>query len=325
MILIVGGAGYIGSHVNKELNKRGYQTVVYDNLVYGHKEHVKWGIFEYGDLENKERLEEIFNKYQIDAVMHFAAFAYVGESVNNPAKYYKNNVSNTINLLNVMVEKNVKYLVFSSSCATYGEPNVIPIKEDMIQKPINPYGKTKLMVEKMLEDYENAYNLHSCCLRYFNAAGDDPDCEIGELHNPETHIIPLAIETALGKRKSLKVFGNDYKTKDGSCIRDYIHVMDLADAHIKALEFLKRENKSENINLGTSNGISVFEIIEAVRKESNRNFEVEINEKRKGDPAVLIGSNVKAKEKLKWEPKYSDIDYIIKTAYRWHKKKYEKN
>lgn len=318
-ILVVGGAGYIGSHVNKELSKRGYETVVFDNLVYGHKEYVKWGIFEFGDLNDKQRIEEIFNKYDIEAVMHFAAYAYVGESVSKPSKYYNNNVSNTINLLDVMVQHNVKYFVFSSSCATYGQPKKMPITEDVKQEPINPYGRTKLMVEQILKDYETAYGLHSCCLRYFNAAGDDIDCQIGENHNPETHIIPLAIYAALGLRESIKVYGTDYPTRDGSCIRDYIHVEDLADAHIKALEYIKKENRSENFNLGTSNGTSVLEIVNAIKKESGVDFKVELVERRDGDPAELIGSNKKAKEILGWQPIHSDIDYIVKTAYNWHK------
>jgi len=318
MILIVGGAGYIGSHVNKELNKRGYETIVYDNLIYGHKESVQCGIFEYGDLRDTYKLDEIFNKYNIEAVFHFAAFAYVGESVTNPSKYYRNNVSATINLLDVMVQHNVKYFVFSSTCATYGQPESMPITEDMPQKPINPYGASKLMVERILEDYETAYGLHSVALRYFNAAGDDPDGTIGESHTPETHIIPLILDAAMGTRKSIKVFGTDYDTKDGSCIRDYIHVLDLADAHIRALDYMKKENKSERFNLGTSNGTSVLEMIEAAKRITGVDFTVEYDKRRPGDPAELIGSNVKAKEVLGWEPKYSDIDTILETAWNWH-------
>lgn len=320
MILIVGGAGYIGSHVNKELNKRGYETVVYDNLIYGHREAVKWGIFEYGDLRDTTRLEELFNKYEIEAVFHFAAFAYVGESVTNPSKYYNNNVAATINLLDAMVRHNVKYFVFSSTCATYGQPDKMPIREDMPQRPINPYGTSKLMVERILEDYETAYGLHSVCLRYFNAAGDDPEGEVGEMHDPETHIIPLILYAAIGKRESIKVFGTDYPTKDGSCIRDYIHVLDLADAHIRALDYMKRENASNRFNLGTSNGTSVIEIVDVAKKITGVNFKVEYADRRPGDPAELIGSNVKAKEVLGWEPKHSDIETILKDAWNWHQK-----
>lgn len=320
MILIVGGAGYIGSHVNKELHKRGYDTVVYDNLIYGHKEAVKWGRFEYGDLRDMNRLEQIFSTYDIEAVFHFAAFAYVGESVKNPSKYYNNNVAATINLLDAMVRHNVKYFVFSSTCATYGQPDVMPITEDMPQRPINPYGASKLMVERILEDYETAYGLHSVCLRYFNAAGDDPDTEIGEMHDPETHIIPLVLDAAIGKRQNIHVFGTDYDTPDGSCVRDYIHVLDLADAHIRALDYMEKENVSNRFNLGTSNGISVIEIIEAAKKVTGRNIEVVFDERREGDPAELVGSNEKAKKILGWEPTYSDIETILKNAWCWHQK-----
>lgn len=320
MILIVGGAGYIGSHVNKELNKRGYETIVYDNLIYGHRDAVKWGVFEYGDLRDTGRLEQIFNKYDIEAVFHFAAFAYVGESVTEPSKYYNNNVSATINLLDVMVRHDVKYFVFSSTCATYGQPDKMPITEDMIQRPINPYGASKLMVERILEDYETAYGLHSVCLRYFNAAGDDPEAEIGEMHDPETHIIPLVLDAAIGKRECIKVFGIDCPTKDGSCIRDYIHVLDLADAHIRALDYMKKENKSNRFNLGTGNGISVIELIETAKKVTGKDIKVVYDERRAGDPAELIGSNVKAKEVLGWIPQRSDIEAVIADAWRWHQK-----
>lgn len=320
MILIVGGAGYIGSHVNKELYKRGYDTVVYDNLIYGHKEAVKWGHFEYGDLRDTNRLEQIFNTYSIEAVFHFAAFAYVGESVEKPSKYYNNNVSATLNLLDVMVRHGVKYFVFSSTCATYGQPEKMPITEEMPQKPINPYGASKLMVERILEDYEKAYGLHSVCLRYFNAAGDDPDGEIGEMHSPETHIIPLVLDAAIGKRECVKVFGTDYPTADGSCIRDYIHVIDLADAHIRALDYMKRENVSNRFNLGTSNGTSVIEIIETAKKVTGRDIKVVYDERRAGDPAELIGSNSKARDVLGWVPQYSDVETILVDAWNWHQK-----
>lgn len=322
MILVVGGAGYIGSHVNKELYKRGYKTVVYDNLIYGHKEAVKWGIFEYGDLNDIRKLEEIFCKYDIKAVFHFAAFAYVGESVSNPSKYYNNNVANTINLLDVMIRHDVRYIVFSSTCATYGEPTTIPITEDMQQNPINPYGTSKLIVEKILKDYELAYGLHSCCLRYFNAAGDDLDGEIGEWHNPETHIIPLILDAAIGKKESIKVFGTDYNTRDGSCIRDYIHVLDLADVHIRALEFLLKSNQSDCFNLGSGDGMSVLEIIDTAKKITKKEFQVEYAARRHGDPEKLIGSNRKANEILGWTPRYSNIQCILETAWLWHQKLY---
>ena len=236
-VLITGGAGYIGSHTNKELFKKGYETLVLDNLIYGHKDFLKWGEFILGDLNNIEHLRLVFKNYNIEAVMHFAAFAYVGESVENPQKYYINNVNNTLNLLQVMNEYQCKYFIFSSTCATYGNPITPLIDEEHPQNPINPYGKSKLMVENILEDFSNAYGINYISLRYFNAAGADIDCEVGEKHDPETHLIPLVIDAALKKRENIKVFGTDFDTEDGSAIRDYIHVSDLADAHILALEY----------------------------------------------------------------------------------------
>jgi UDP-glucose 4-epimerase len=320
MILIVGGAGYIGSHVNKELNKRGYETVIFDNLSYGHEDFVKWGNFERVDLEDVERLRELFCKYPIDAVMHFAAFTYVGESVEDPQKYYLNNLKNTLNLLQVMLEFDVKYFVFSSTCATYGNPLKIPITEDHPQNPINPYGKAKLMVEKVLEDYSLAYGLKYVALRYFNAAGADADGEIGELHDPETHLIPLILDAASGKREDIKIFGTDYDTPDGTCIRDYVHVTDLADAHIKALEYLKNGGESDFFNLGNGNGFSVREVIETARKITGKNIKAVEDRRRPGDPPVLVGSSDKARRILKWEPKYDDLSKIVETAWKWHEK-----
>lgn len=321
MILVVGGAGYIGSHVNKMLNKRGYETVVYDNLVYGHKESVKWGVLEIGDLEDTNRLNEVFNKYRIDAVLHFAAYAYVGESVDNPSKYYRNNVSNTINLLDVMRTHNVKNIVFSSTCATYGVPKSVPITEDMLQNPINPYGTTKLMVERILADYRNAYGINYCCLRYFNAAGADPECEIGESHSPETHLIPLILSAAAGDRDCIKVFGNDYDTSDGSCVRDYIHVTDLADAHLRALDYLEKGGESTCFNLGNCLGNSVIEVIEATKKVTGKDFKVIYDKRRAGDPPILVGSAAKAEEILGWKPQFGDIETIISHAWNWYNNK----
>lgn len=320
MILIVGGAGYIGSHVNKELNKRGYETVIFDNLSYGHEDFVKWGNFERVDLEDVERLRELFCKYPIDAVMHFAAFTYVGESVEDPQKYYMNNLKNTLNLLQVMLEFDVKYFVFSSTCATYGNPLKIPITEDHPQNPINPYGRAKLMVENVLEDYSRAYGLKYVALRYFNAAGADADGEIGELHDPETHLIPLILDAASGEREDIKIFGTDYNTPDGTCIRDYVHVTDLADAHIKALEYLKNGGKSDFFNLGNGNGFSVREVIETARKITGKNIKAVEDARRPGDPPVLVGSSKKAREILKWEPKYDELSKIVETAWKWHEK-----
>lgn len=318
MILVAGGAGYIGSHTNKELNLKGMDTVIYDNLIYGHRESVKWGVLELGDLSDEKRLEEVFTKYTIDSVIHFAAYAYVGESVEKPSKYYNNNVCNTIKLLDKMSEHGVKNIVFSSTCATYGEPKQMPITEDMPQCPINAYGATKLMVERILSDYHNAYGLKYCCLRYFNAAGADPEGEIGESHDPETHLIPLILDAAGGQRKSISIFGTDYPTQDGTCVRDYIHVTDLADAHIRALNYLKDGGESDCFNLGNGKGESVKHVIETVKKVTGVDFTVEEKERRAGDPPVLIGCAKKAEAVLGWKPKYGDIETIVEHAWKWH-------
>ncbi|HDD43346.1 MAG TPA: UDP-glucose 4-epimerase GalE [Candidatus Desulfofervidus auxilii] len=323
MILITGGAGYIGSHVNKELYKKGYETVVLDNLIYGHREFVKWGEFILGDLENTEFLRFIFKKYPIKAVMHFAAFAYVEESMKEPQKYYLNNVKNTLNLLQVMLENNVEYFIFSSTCATYGIPAEIPIPENHPQNPVNPYGKSKLMIEKILEDYSRAYGLKYISLRYFNAAGADPDCEIGEWHEPETHLIPLVLDVAIGKSEAVKIFGTDYPTPDGTCIRDYIHVTDLANAHILALEYLFKKKKSDVFNLGNGNGFSVKEVLQTAENITKRKINFIEWGRRPGDPPVLVGSSEKAKKVLCWNPRYYELSLIIETAWEWHKKLYK--
>ena len=320
MILIVGGAGYIGSHLNKEINKKGIETVIFDNLSYGHRDFVKWGAFENGNLGNIDDIRAVFKKYPIEAVMHFAAFTYVGESVEDPQKYYTNNVKNTLNLLQVMLEENVKYFVFSSTCATYGNPVEIPITESHPQNPINPYGKGKLMVETILKDYSDAYGLKYASLRYFNAAGADPDGEVGELHDPETHLIPLILDVAAGRREDIKIFGTDYDTPDGTCIRDYIHVTDLAEAHILALEYLQNGGESDFFNLGNGNGFSVKEVIETAEKITGKDIKAVEAERRAGDPPILVGSSTKAKETLNWNPKYDELSKIIETAWNWHKK-----
>jgi len=319
-VLVVGGAGYIGSHTCKELHKKGYNPIVFDNLIYGHREFVKWGEFVLGDLNDIEQIRLVFKKYKIDAVMHFAAFAYVGESVEEPKKYYGNNVVATINLLNVMLEFNVKYFIFSSTCATYGNPQYLPIDEKHPQNPINPYGMSKLMVENILKDYSNAYDFKFVSLRYFNASGCDPELEIGENHNPETHLIPLILDAAIGKRDNIKVFGTDYDTRDGSAIRDYIHVIDLAQAHILALEYLFNKNDSEIFNLGNGQGFSVKEVIECAKKVTDKDFKVLYTDRRAGDPASLIGSSEKIINKLNWKPRFNKLEDIIKTAWNWHKK-----
>jgi UDP-glucose 4-epimerase len=281
---------------------------------------VKWGVFEEGDLGEINDIRRVFKKYPITAVMQFAAFTYVGESVEDPQKYYLNNLRNTMNLLEVMLEENVKQFVFSSTCATYGEPKEIPITEDHPQNPINPYGRGKLMVEQILSDYSHAYNLQYASLRYFNAAGADPDGEIGELHQPESHLIPLILDVALGKRDDIKIFGTDYPTPDGTCIRDYIHVMDLADAHIKALEYLRDGGMSDVFNLGNGKGFSVREVIDAAEKVTGKKIKATETGRRPGDPPVLVGSALKAREVLDWQPRYGDLSLIIETAYRWQQK-----
>jgi UDP-glucose 4-epimerase len=316
-ILVTGGAGYIGSNCVKFLQKSGYAPIVLDNLIYGHKESISPEVkFIEGDLSNKNLLNEIFKKQNIDAVIHFAAYTYVGESVKNPKKYFENNYVNGLNLLNTMVKNNVKKIVFSSSCAIFGEPNQIPISENMEKKPINPYGLTKKMFEDTLDYYDKAYNLKSICLRYFNAAG--ADFGIGEDHNPETHLIPLILQTLLGKRKNIKIFGTDYNTKDGTCIRDYIHISDLSKAHILALDYLFKKNKSEKYNLGSEKGFSVKEIINKCEEITNRTIPIIEDKRREGDPPMLISDSKKIKEQLKWKPIFN-LDEIISSAWKWHK------
>lgn len=325
MILIVGGAGYIGSHVNKVLHENGEETLVLDNLSYGHEEFVKWGEFVKGDLSNTELLTNIFKKYSIDAVMHFAAFTYVGESVEDPQKYYVNNLKNTLNLLEVMKNFNVNKFIFSSTCAVYGEPQKLPLSEDHPLNPMSPYGNSKLMVEKILEDYSKAYDLNYVSLRYFNAAGADPNSEIGEWHNPETHLIPLILDAASGRRESVSIYGTDYPTPDGTCIRDYIHVLDLAQAHYKALKYLNNKNKSQAFNLGNGNGFSVKEVIQTCQMVTGNQIKVIEDEPRPGDPPILVGSSEKAREVLGWNPQWVALNDIISTAWDWYQKLYRHN
>lgn len=320
-ILIAGGAGYIGSHTAKLLSQSGYDIVVLDNLVYGHREAVFTPNFELVDLADKATLDKVFKKYRIDAVIHFAAYAYVGESVVDPQKYYHNNVVNTLNLLDAMIVNGVKNIVFSSTCATYGNPQYTPIDEKHPQFPINPYGRTKLMIEKIMADYEVAYGLKYIALRYFNAAGADSQGEIGENHNPETHLIPLALKAVNGEIPQLTIFGTDYDTPDGTCIRDYIHVEDLADAHILAVEKLFKDKTSYCINLGTGLGTSVKEILNAVEKVTGKQVPHVFGERRAGDPPRLYAANEMAKKVLNWNPKYTQIEEIIKTAWIWEQSK----
>ncbi|MBP6125413.1 MAG: UDP-glucose 4-epimerase GalE [Leptotrichiaceae bacterium] len=317
-ILVVGGAGYIGSHTVNLLKKNGYTPIIYDNLSKGYKEvskilNVK---FIEGDLGDRKKLKNVFENENISVVMHFAAFIEVGESVKKPSEYYENNVSKVIKLLDQMVESNVKKFIFSSTAATFGEPLKDKIDETHIQNPINPYGKTKFMVEKILEDYDLAYGLKSVVLRYFNASGSDENGIIGESHIPETHLIPLILQAASGKRGAIKIFGDNYNTKDGTCIRDFVHVYDLSKAHILGMEKMLKEGTSLNYNLGSGEGYTVKEVIEKVKEITKKEFKVEIVEKREGDPGVLVADSSKAKIELGWEPKYS-LNDIIESAWKW--------
>lgn len=317
-ILVTGGAGYIGSHFVRMLSKGNHEVVVIDNLSRGHKESVPSGVsFEFVDILDAEKISDVIKKYSPDAIVHFAAFAYVGESVEHPEIYYQNNVIGSYNLIRAAAEKKVKYFVFSSTCSVYGNPDKVPISESQPVNPINPYANTKLMIEMMLKDFEPAYGMKHVALRYFNAAGADDKAEIGESHNPEPHLIPIVLEVAKGRREKVFVFGNDYGTPDGTCIRDYIHVNDLSDAHVKALEHLAEGNGSITLNLGTGNGNSVMEIIKVAKEITGRKIKFEIVERRKGDPAILVADNLQALKVLNWKPKYSIKD-IIDTAWRWH-------
>lgn len=318
-ILVTGGAGYIGSHTCKALAQKGFTPVTVDNLVYGHEWAVQWGPLYKTDILNTDKVTQILRDEKIEAVIHFAAFAYVGESTREPLKYYHNNVEGSMSLLEAMKRADVHKLVFSSTCATYGIPKVLPIFESAPQEPINPYGRSKLMVEKILQDYTTPHALSSVSLRYFNASGADEDLEIGEDHSPETHLIPLALDAALGIRKDLTVFGNDYETLDGTCIRDYIHVSDLADAHILALGHLSAPS-FKAYNLGTGTGSSVQQVISEVNKVTGKKIEIKMGPRRTGDPAVLVAAGEKAQKELGWQPKRSSLNNIISTACRWHKK-----
>ena len=317
-VLVTGGAGYIGAHACKALARAGYTPITYDNMAYGHAAAVNWGPLEEGDISDYTRLEAVMRKYNPKAVMHFAAYAYVGESVEKPSKYYRNNVVGTLALLESMRSCDIDKLIFSSTCATYGMPKQIPIPEDHPQNPINPYGRSKLMIEWILKDFAAAYDLKYVSLRYFNAAGADPDAEIGEDHDPETHLIPLVLDTAAGKRAHIEIFGNDYDTPDGTCIRDYIHVTDLAAAHLLALEYLSADGNSDEFNLGNGNGFSVREVIAAALKITGCDIPHLESDRRPGDPPVLIGSSDKIRKSLGWRPMYDSLEAIIETAWRWY-------
>jgi UDP-glucose-4-epimerase GalE len=316
-VLVVGGAGYIGSQTVKQLARDGHHPVTLDSLVTGHREAVLAGAFEEGNLTDLPFVRSVFARHTIDAVIHFAAYAYVGESVTDPAKYYENNVAATVALLKVMREAGVGRLIFSSTCATYGEPERVPLTEDHPRRPVNPYGRTKWMIEEILADYDRAYGLRSVVFRYFNAAGADPDGDIGERHSPETHLIPLAFE-AIRTGKPLSVFGEDYPTSDGTCIRDYIHVSDLAQAHILGLERLLLGEGSAVFNLGNGRGYSVREVLSAVERVTGHKVPHVMAPRRPGDPAVLVGSAQKATAELGWRPAFADLEQIVGTAWRFH-------
>lgn len=320
-ILVAGGAGYIGSHTVYELKQHGYNCIILDNFSEGHKQFLQGQKSYETDLKNIEEIKKIFQKNKIDAVIHFAAFTYVGESVENPQKYYYNNVVNTLNLLNVMLEFDVKKIVFSSTAATFGNPIYSPLDENHPQKPINPYGTTKLTIENILRDYDKAYGLKYMALRYFNAAGANNEAGLGEAHRIETHLIPLTLKTLTGERKNITVFGDDYKTPDGTCVRDYIHVDDLASAHRLSLEILLNGGESDCINLGTGKGHSVKEIIDACEKVTGKKIPTVIGQRRAGDPDTLYTKNDKAKRVLGWDVKYNNIEDIIKTAWIWEQEK----
>lgn len=319
-VLVTGGAGYIGSHTCKLLAKHGHEPVVYDNLSTGHREFVRWGDFIHGDILDVQTLRKCMARIKPDGVIHFAAHAYVGESVTNPGKYYRNNVSGTLAILEAMRDEGIGNIVVSSTCAVYGQPETVPIAESCPKSPINPYGMTKYVMEQMLSDFEVANDLRWCALRYFNAAGCDPDGEIGEWHEPETHLIPRVAWTALGKIESLEVFGNDYPTSDGTCVRDYVHVNDLAEAHILALSRLMGGAASGAFNLGTGQGFSIREIIEGMEKICGQNVPHKFMSRRPGDPAILVANADKSKNELGWKCQSSSLENILTTALTWSEK-----
>ncbi len=320
-VLVTGGAGYVGSHACKALADAGYEPVVFDNLVYGHEWAVQWGPFEQGDILDTQAVTQVLERYRPDAVMHFAAYAYVGESVTDPEKYYSNNVGGTLSLLRAMRELGVNRFIFSSTCATYGVPDQVPIPVEHEQAPINPYGRSKLMIEQVMEDYAAAYGMGACALRYFNAAGADPDGLIGESHDPETHLIPNVLRAATGDLEYLSIYGDDYDTTDGTCVRDYIHVTDLADAHVLAMQHLaSREGEFAAFNLGTESGHSVKAIVDAARRVTGRDIPVRIVPRRAGDPPVLVADATLARQVLGWAPRLTAIDDIVGTAWKWHQR-----
>lgn len=316
-VLVVGGAGYIGSHMVKMLLSKGHEVVTFDNLSGGYRDAVVGGEFVIGDLADQSELDAVFTKHKPQAVMHFASFIQVGESVRRPDMYYRNNFSNTLNLLDAMVAHDVKHFIFSSTAAVFGEPDYMPIDEAHPNRPVNPYGRSKLMVEQVLADYDHAFGLRSVCLRYFNAAGADPEGQLGERHDPETHLVPLILQAASGRRPEVQVFGRDYDTPDGTCVRDYIHIVDLCSAHLLALQYLVDGGASERFNLGNGEGFSVQQVIDTVEKVTGRQVKVVDGPRRDGDPARLVADSSKARAQLGWKPVFADLDFIVKHAWAW--------
>jgi UDP-glucose 4-epimerase len=319
-ILVIGGAGYIGSHMVKKLGRMGCQVTTLDNLSNGHRDAVLCGTFVEGDLADSPLLEQLLSIDRFDAVMHFASFIQVGESVEQPAKYYENNVTNTLRLLGAMRKANIKRFIFSSTAATFGTPQYTPIDENHPQNPINPYGRSKLMVEQMLEDFDRAYGLKSVCLRYFNAAGADPEGELGERHSPETHLIPLVLQAASGKRSHISVYGRDYDTPDGTCVRDYVHVSDLCEAHWLGLQSLMDGAGSQNYNLGNGNGFSVQEVIDTAKWVTGKPIPELDAPRRSGDPNRLVANATRAKKFLGWEPQFTDLRTIVRHSWEWEQR-----
>lgn len=320
VILVIGGAGYIGSHMADMLCHKGYKTIVLDNLSAGFRDAVLGAELVEGDFGDRAVLQSLFGQHNFSAVMHFSAFIQVGESVQNPAKYYHNNVVNTLVLLDEMLKHDIRKFIFSSTAAVYGEPQYSPIDEQHPKIPVNPYGRSKWMVEQILQDYDNAYGLKSVSLRYFNAAGADPDCRLGERHDPETHLIPLVLQAASNRRPAINIYGRDFDTKDGTCIRDYIHIADLCSAHLSALEYLLKGGATNAFNLGNGEGYSVLEVIETAKQVTGKPIEVVYADRRAGDPVILVANAEKACKELGWRPQFTDLATIIKHAWQWEQK-----
>ena len=316
-MLVSGGAGFIGSHMVKLLLENDIDVVTVDDLSSGHRKAVAGGEFVQGDVGDRACMDAVFGRWRVDAIMHFASFIQVGESVSDPAKYYRNNLVGTLALLDAAVASDIKQFVFSSSAAIFGEPIRTPIDEEHPTQPLSPYGFSKLAVERVLADYDRAYGLRSVSLRYFNAAGADPEGGHGEAHEPETHLIPLILQVASGRRQSVKIYGDDYPTPDGTCVRDYVHVADLCEAHLRALEYLRRTNRSAAFNLGNSRGYSVKDVVGAVERVVGRSVPIERHDRRPGDPAILVADSARAKAELGWRPRFDDIDTIVRHAWQW--------